>query len=192
MNNKIEDEESKGTWLPFQYKDVRYIIVPNSTGKEEIINCIQNLQNEMFGEEIQRAMLISKILVLIRDKKVIRINKKMTDSTGRLNIASNEEIAVGEKIAMTFMGEVQYLIWNETIRLYCANLLNNAIVKSIEKLEDSQTYIVYGENEDKPMYITYRGFLTEDEARQEHDKIMENREEYENAKTVVEYIEEGY
>ena len=49
-----------------------------------------------------------------------------------------------------------------------------------------------GWKDDNPMYISYRGFITEDEAKSECEHIMEHRKEYETAKTVIQYIEEGY
>ena len=51
---------------------------------------------------------------------------------------------------------------------------------------------VYGEKENQPMYITYRGFVSQNEAKIEHDRIMERKEEYETAKTVEQYMAEGY
>ncbi len=40
------------------------------------------------------------------------------------------------------------------------------------------------------MYITYRGFINEADAKKEHDTVMEHKEEYDNAKTVEAYMAE--
>ena len=62
----------------------------------------------------------------------------------------------------------------------------------MEELEDGEIRIIYGEKESSPMYITYRGFISENEAKQELDRILENKNEYISAKTVEDYIAEGY
>ena len=134
-----------------------------------------------------------ELSLLIRDNKVLRAYVRMTETTGnRLQIATDEAAVVGKEIAMTFIGRLEFSLWNEKIELHSANLLNNAIVKAIEELENDQTRIIYGEQENRPMYISYRGFVSRDDARAEHDQIMGKMEEYVNAKTVEQYIGEGY
>ncbi|MBR0457329.1 MAG: hypothetical protein IJJ01_11755 [Firmicutes bacterium] len=134
-----------------------------------------------------------ELTLLIRDKKVLRADVRMTDTIGnRLQVMTDEEAVVGKEIAITFIGGLEYSLWNEKIDLHCASLLNNAIVKAIENLESGQIRIVYGEEEDRPMYIVYRGFVNQDEAKAECDRMLDIMEEYENARTVEEYIGEGY
>ena len=66
ISDSIEEERFKDTWLPFEYDDIRYIIVPNKAGRLEVIEAIQGLPDELFSEDlsIQKAILISKILIL--------------------------------------------------------------------------------------------------------------------------------
>lgn len=134
-----------------------------------------------------------ELCLLVRDKKVIRANARMNNATGKgFRLASDDEVIVGKEISMTFIWGMEYTIWNEKVELYTANLLNNAVVKSLEELEDGEIRIIYGEKESSPMYITYRGFISENEAKQELDRILENKNEYISAKTVEDYIAEGY
>ena len=42
--------------------------------------------------------------------------------------------------------------------------LSNAVVRKIEQISDSQVKILYGNTEDNPMFISYTGFMTEQEA----------------------------
>ena len=117
----------------------------------------------------------------------------MNDTTGKgLRLASDDEVIIGKEISMTFIWGMEYTIWNEKVELISANLLSNAIVKSVEELENGEIRIIYGEKDSNPMYISYRGFANELEAKQELDRIFENRDEYICAKTVEEYIAEGY
>ena len=58
-----QEDEFQLFWLPFQYDELRYIIVPDKTGRLEIIRAIQNLSDDLFDKEdidLQKAILISK------------------------------------------------------------------------------------------------------------------------------------
>ena len=61
MSDKIEEQGFEVAWLTFKYEEIRYIIVPNYSARREIIEAINTLS---FDEDIQRPILISKILVL--------------------------------------------------------------------------------------------------------------------------------
>ena len=78
-------------------------------------------------------------------------------------MGKNNPIVVNHKLDITMRSTVEYSLWGETIVLHCANYLGNAIVKSIERTEDGQLKVHYGEKESEPMYISYKGFLTEEE-----------------------------
>lgn len=135
---------------------------------------------------------LTELCLLIRDQKAVRSNLKMNQTTGNgLRLASKEAV-IGQELLMSFVWVLEYSLWGEKIELHCANLLFNAIVKEIENLDDGQVRVIYGDTEEKPMYITYRGFITEDEAKNECEHIMEHKEEYKVSKTVIQYIEEGY
>lgn len=128
----------------------------------------------------------------VRENKVVRVYAKMTDSTGeRLKILTDEPIE-GRDISLTFVTGIEYSLWDEKIELHCASLLCNAIVKEIEELEDGQFRIIYGEKDDNPMYVSYRGFINLEDAKTEHSLIMEHKKDYVEAKTVEQYIDEGY
>lgn len=99
-----------------------------------------------------------------------------------------ESIEVGTALSLTFVNNITYSLWGINVTLYAANLLSNAIVKEINWIADDEVKIVYGDEDSRPMYISYRAFKTEEEAEDEMIHIMENREEYENALTVGGYI----
>ena len=64
MSDKIEEERFRSVWLPFQYEDIRYIVVPDGSGRRNVIEAIQKLPDGTFEDLFQQATLISKILVL--------------------------------------------------------------------------------------------------------------------------------
>ena len=84
----------------------------------------------------------------------------------------------------------EFYLWGETVEIYTSNLLTNAIVKEIIELENGTTKISYGEEDSRPMFISYKGFKTEKEAENEMKSIMENKEAYVNAKRLWEYLAE--
>jgi hypothetical protein len=65
-NKQIRNERFKELWLNFEFSDIRYLIVPDDGGRNELINIISNLQTTLFGdnEDLERKILISKIIVL--------------------------------------------------------------------------------------------------------------------------------
>lgn len=122
----------------------------------------------------------------VREKKALRINGKMTASEGTgFNVQTETELELkeGEPLALTFMSEVSYTIWKKKFKLYCVFYLVNALLKDLIQLENGNTRIIYGEDEANPMYMAYKGYASEKEARDEIKCIMSHKEEYENAKT---------
>ena len=144
-------------------------------------------------DNIESIKDLIEICLLLREKNVIRKNAKLTDATGNgLRILPDNEVTIGQNISITFIWGLDYLLWGEKIELHCSNLLCNAVVKKIENLDDGKIRILYGENDGHPMYISYKGFIDSEDAKVEHDHLMEHKEDYENAKTVEQYIDEGY
>ena len=72
-NASLATNAYKALWLNFSYDDIRYIIVPNSIERINLINFILALPEEQFDSfgEVQQSkmVLISKILVLEEIRK---------------------------------------------------------------------------------------------------------------------------
>ena len=68
MNKSLEDEHYHPLWLGFDYDDIRYLIVPDSSHRIELINAICEIPEDKFSGEtdadLQKKILISKILIL--------------------------------------------------------------------------------------------------------------------------------
>lgn len=62
-------------------------------------------------------------------------------------------------------------------------------VRKIEQISDSQVKILYGNAEDNPMFISYTGFMTKQEAIDEMGHIMEHKEEYTEAVELAKILE---
>ena len=68
INKGISTEKYQSLWLKYHYDDLRYIIVPDSQARIDIINLIRDIPDENFNgsdnPERDRYVLASKILVL--------------------------------------------------------------------------------------------------------------------------------
>lgn len=132
-----------------------------------------------------------ELCLAVRDGMAIRLDAKLTstESTGVI-VDPDHEIKENEPISLTFLGGIEYHLWGKEIKLHTANLLCNALIKNIEIHEDEKIRVTYGDVESNPMYISYKGFMTEDEARDELKQVLDRKEEYENAKTAIQYYNE--
>jgi len=94
----------------------------------------------------------------------------------------------GSKLDITFISKIEYTMYGQKISVHTANLLSNAIVKQFEENEDGSKKILYDDTDSQPMYISYMGFKTIDEAKKEMSTIMEHKERYTDALTFNEYM----
>ena len=149
------------------------------TFEPEQINSIETNEEEL-----------EELYWLIIEKKVIRLNAKLnvTESKGVRITSETQKLEVGSKINLTFLEEVEYTIYDKKISIHTANLLSNAIIKEIREEEDGTISALYGETDSEPMYISYSGFKTLNEAKQEMQTIMKHKKIYTDALTVNEYM----
>lgn len=68
INSRLNTERYSDIWLRFKYEDIRYIIVPNKTERNNFIKMVYELPDELFDAaknvQMQRGSLISKLEVL--------------------------------------------------------------------------------------------------------------------------------
>lgn len=73
INNCLENERFQDLWLEYTYNDIRYIIVPNSQARLDLINIILDIPEDRFSDadriQEERYILMSKILVLDEIRK---------------------------------------------------------------------------------------------------------------------------
>lgn len=133
---------------------------------------------------------LEELYLLLIEKKVIRLNAKLnaTESTVLTMESGTHKLKVGNELDITFLGDLEYTIYGQKISVHTANLLSKAIVKEVKKDKDGAIKILYGDTDSQPMYISYTGFKTIEEARQEGKTIMEHKEKYTDALTFNEYM----
>lgn len=149
--------------------------------------------SDIVMDDIESVQDLFELCLTLSDKKAIRLNAKMNYSElNSIQLKTENIISEGAKLDLTYLGEMDYKLWCESITLYSANLLHNAIVKKIEELENGNLKIIYGEDENDPMTISYKCFKDEAAAKEEIKNLMEHKEEYINAKTANQYYNEQY
>ena len=73
INSSLTTEKYRSLWLEYEYDDIRYIIVPDSHSRIDVINTIMKIPENKFDDPshaiIQKYILVSKILVLDEIRK---------------------------------------------------------------------------------------------------------------------------
>ena len=177
MKNYFEEAVLQYKKLHFVEQEMKITIDPSKLKQDE--------------EECWRDT--EELYIILKKKMPIRINTKLKEmEVNDLEInQQKEKIKVGTALDLTFVKRKVFYLWGKNIEIYTSNLLTNAIVKEIIEFENGTTRISYGEEDSRPMFISYKGFKTEKEAENEMKNIMKNRELYVNAKRLFEYLAEN-
>lgn len=77
---------------------------------------------------------------------------------------------------VTFTGKISYSIYEQSITIYTANLLSKAKIKEISETETGEVRILYVDTDSMPMYISCTGHKTSNEANEESNLIMRDKE----------------
>lgn len=142
------------------------------------------------SQNVEPWLELEELYLVLKEKKAIRLSAKVndTETTGMKVNQQEENIKKGAALDITFMMDIVFSLWNNSITIYAACFLSNAIVKDINELPDGEVNILYGGEDSRPMYISYRGFKTEKEAEEEMKNIMNHKEDYVDALTVMGHI----
>lgn len=155
------------------------------------LSILPSLLNNLPREEQQD---IDELYLFLCEKQVIRLNAKLTpnDSTTITMNHNNNELNIGNKIALTFLSTIEFNFLKQTVLLHTANLIVNALIKEIQENSDGTVKILYGDTDSKPMYISFSAFKTKKEAEQEVESILQHNDIYINALTSSAHIKQFY
>lgn len=186
-NDKVSLSEVKEYFTCYKYFFERLSAIESKLA----ISISPNLLNDLPDEEHHD---IDELYLLLCEKKVVRSNAKLTytDISPAVMNSTEMSFSIGHKIALTFTYGIEFNFLNQTVALYTANLLVNALVKDIQKGDDGTAKILYGDTDSKPMYISFSAFETIEEAEQELNAIPQHSDIYVNAKTSNTYINKYY
>ena len=137
---------------------------------------------------------VEELYLLLVRKIPIRLNAKLTsiESTGITLEQPLQDLKIGAQIAINYSDKSVYSLFGQSISVYTANFLFNAVVQEILTENNDATKILYGDVDSRPMYISYTGFKTEKEAEIERQAILEKSEIYKNAITVSEHLKDDF
>ena len=137
---------------------------------------------------------IDELYLLLCEKKVVRLSAKLTSISSTAVTMNNAEasLSIGDKIALTFVGSIEFNFLKQSVTLHTANLLINALVKDIQECDDGTVKVLYGDTDSKPMYISFSAFQTSEEAKRESETILQHEGIYVNALTSNAYITQYY
>ena len=157
-------------------------------------------------EELRRWLTVSinyfrrfqKVLstLKIKDEK---INIKEAEENGK--IRSNQKIksindveidkaVIGEPIFVVYVNEQNIDLFGNVITFYMVSSIFNAIAEDIKKDENGKKKLLFSDTDSNPMYRVYSGFLNKKEAEKEEKRVINKIEEYKEAKTLEEYLEQ--
>lgn len=146
----------------------------------------KDLNNDINSEVVA----IELYMLLIKKKAICRNTKPSTNELSEMIIQPfNKEIKIGNKLETTFIKNLEYELYGQKIQIYTVNLLSNAIIKGVNDREDGTIQILYGDTDLNPMYISYMGFKTIEQAQKELKLIMKHKRKYSKALTLDKYIE---
>ena len=166
--------------------------VYKSLSKDEWADLEKN--NTHFAYYGEYAVAFSKSWGEKKHLQPVHYLNKLTSISSTTVSMNNAEasLSIGDKIALTFVGSIEFNFLNQSVTLHTANLLINALVKDIQECDDGTVKVLYGDTDSKPMYISFSAFQTSEEAKRESETILQHEGIYVNALTSNAYITQYY
>ena len=118
--------------------------------------------------------VIEEMYLLLVQKKIIKKNDKLN----YISTADVETPQVGQELFASYIDKCVFSFANQNRNFYIVKCVFGARIKSIEEFEDGKKTIYFEEKKDKPMFMSYSAYLTEEEAQFEIEHIMDKHEEY--------------
>ena len=154
------------------------------------------LPSEIKGtkEETQTAY---KLFFMIVKRAVLRGNYRLnTFSVPYTGDKGITELIPGQPMLVSYRTTEDHHLFGRDISVYLNNILYNVKIGDVDDDEmKKQTTITLHDLESNPAYVSYRGFLSEEERDKEGKRILDdpkNGEEYADAKRVEELVAQDF
>lgn len=137
---------------------------------------------------------VEELYLLLVEKKAVWQNARSDagEAAGITLCPGTKKLEKGSIVSMTYAGKSEYTVCSETIPVYTANLLSNAVIKEVKEDSGGKVRVLYGETDSNPLYLSYTGFQTAGEAQKEISELMEHKKKYMDALTVSDYVKKTY
>lgn len=134
---------------------------------------------------------IHELYYAIHENRYIRAPWHFNSNDAYFTLKSNlSEGSIGSSIDCVFLSKTGYSIAGTNIEIYTVNCLGNAIIKRIESDPNGAQTIYYGDTDEKPLYLSYRGFQSEELAQKELDAFSDHKILYTQALTAQNYLQQ--
>lgn len=137
-------------------------------------------------EAEEKEFLIEKLYLLLIENGKIRSNQKIKS----INDVEIDKAVIGEPIFVVYVNEQNIDLFGNVITFYMVSSIFNAITEDIKKDENGKKKLLFSDTDSNPMYRVYSGFLNKKEAEKEEKRVINKIEEYKEAKTLEEYLEQ--
>ena len=137
-------------------------------------------------EAEEKEFLIEKLYLLLIENGKIRSNQKIKS----INDVEIDKAVIGEPIFVVYVNEQNIDLFGNVITFYMVSSIFNAISEDIKKDENGKKKLLFSDTDSNPMYRVYSGFLNKKEAEKEEKRVINKIEEYKEAKTLEEYLEQ--
>ena len=137
-------------------------------------------------EAEEKEFLIEKLYLLLIENGKIRSNQKIKS----INDVEIDKAVIGEPIFVVYVNEQNIDLFGNVITFYMVSSIFNAIAEDIKKDENGKKKLLFSDTDSNPMYRVYSGFLNKKEAEKEEKRVINKIEEYKEAKTLEEYLEQ--
>ena len=135
---------------------------------------------------------IEKLYLLLVKKYAIRQNLKDAIYSAKYDSTSEKTMyQIGQGIRMSGTITQEYEIYGETFEVHEVRVTFNSVIDAIEDNEAENELIIKCKGSDiAPIYVSYKGFITLDEANEAIKDFDSYETDYKNAKTFNELMEE--
>lgn len=137
-------------------------------------------------EAEEKEFLIEKLYLLLIENGKIRSNQKIKS----INDVEIDKAVIGEPIFVVYVNEQNIDLFGNVITFYMVSSIFNTIAEDIKKDENGKKKLLFSDTDSNPMYRVYSGFLNKKEAEKEEKRVINKIEEYKEAKTLEEYLEQ--
>ena len=137
-------------------------------------------------EAEEKEFLIEKLYLLLIENGKIRSNQKIKS----INDVEIDKAVIGEPIFVVYVNEQNIDLFGNVITFYMVSSIFIAIAEDIKKDENGKKKLLFSDTDSNPMYRVYSGFLNKKEAEKEEKRVINKIEEYKEAKTLEEYLEQ--
>lgn len=168
-----------------------------------ILSCYRSVIKELKLEDRVKELDLSDssiiksiyyLYFLLVEKKPIREDRKMEkfSETERIDDQKKKEL-IGKDYLVSGLQTISYNFMGDVFNIHLSFLHFNLVIEKIENdPQKNECKIYVKDTDEKPMFVSYKGFFTEIDAQKELKNAKTDLDEYYNALTLNRYVIEQF